>query len=81
MEINQELNNVLMAAFQEAKSRRHEYLTPEHVLYAVLYNNLGREIIQGCGGDLDRLAKKIEDFFSRHITAVESEEPVQSEGF
>ena len=81
MEINHELNNILMAAFQEAKMRKHEYLTPEHVLYATLFNETGRDIIRGSGGDVDSLGRKIKEFFDRHITTVESDEPVQSEGF
>jgi len=81
MEINHELNNILMAAFQEAKMRKHEYLTPEHVLYATLFNETGRDIIRGSGGDIDNLSRKIKEFFDKHITTVESDEPVQSEGF
>ncbi len=81
MEINHELNNILMAAFQEAKMRKHEYLTPEHVLYASLYNDAGKDIIQGSGGDVENLSRKIKEFFNKHITTVEIEEPVQSEGF
>ncbi len=81
MEINHELNNILMAAFQEAKMRKHEYLTPEHVLYATLFNETGKDLIRGSGGDIDNLSRKIKEFFTKHITTVESEEPVQSEGF
>ncbi|MBP7734493.1 MAG: ATP-dependent Clp protease ATP-binding subunit ClpA [Spirochaetes bacterium] len=81
MEINHELNNILMAAFQEAKMRKHEYLTPEHVLYATLFNETGKDIIRGSGGDIDNLSRKIKEFFTKHITTVEAEEPVQSEGF
>jgi len=81
MEINHELNNILMAAFEEAKRRRHEYLTPEHVLYASLYNDVGRDIIEGSGGDVKSLIGRIEDFFDKHIATVESDEPVQSVGF
>ncbi|MBN2078292.1 MAG: ATP-dependent Clp protease ATP-binding subunit ClpA [Spirochaetes bacterium] len=81
MEIHHDLNSILMAAFQEAKMRKHEYLTPEHILYATLHNDAGREIIQGSGGDPDDLAKKIIDYFNTHITTVDYEEPVQSAGF
>ena len=81
MEINHELNNILMAAFQEAKMRKHEYLTPEHILYASLHNDVGKDIIQGSGGDVGSLDRKILDFFNKHISTVDSEEPVQSVGF
>src|SRR4030042_5122813 len=81
MEINHELNNILMAAFQEAKMRKHEYLTPEHILYASLHNDTGRDIIQGSGADAKNLISKLEEFFNKHITTVEHEEQVQSVGF
>jgi ATP-dependent Clp protease ATP-binding subunit ClpA len=70
-----------MAAFQEAKMRKHEYLTPEHILYASLHNDVGKDIIQGSGGDVGSLDRKILDFFNKHISTVDSEEPVQSVGF
>ena len=53
MEINHELNNILMSAFEEAKIRKHEYLTPEHILYASLHNGMGKDIIEGSGGDVE----------------------------
>jgi ATP-dependent Clp protease ATP-binding subunit ClpA len=81
MEINHELNNILMAAFEEAKTRRHEYLTPEHILYASLHNEVGKDIIEGSGGDVKNLILKIEDFFKKHISSVDSNEPIQSVGF
>ncbi|TFH38982.1 MAG: ATP-dependent Clp protease ATP-binding subunit ClpA, partial [Chrysiogenales bacterium] len=81
MEIHHDLNTILMAAFQEAKMRKHEYLTPEHILYASIHNDAGRTIIRESGGDPDELARKILEFFNTHITTVEHEEPVQSVGF
>src|SRR5208337_68525 len=81
MEINHELNTILMAAFEEAKIRKHEYLMPEHILFATLHNDLGRDIIEGSGGDVDSLIHRIEDFFGKHISTVDSDEPIQSLGF
>lgn len=81
MEINHELNNILMAAFNEAKNRSHEYLTLEHLLYASLYNNVGKNIIEGSGGDVQSIKNRIEDHFKDSIPIVEDEEPIQSIGF
>jgi ATP-dependent Clp protease ATP-binding subunit ClpA len=81
MEINHELNTILMAAFEEAKIRKHEYLMPEHVLFATLHNDLGKDIIEGSGGDVDSLIQRIEEFFGKHISTVDSDEPIQSLGF
>ncbi len=53
MDISAELNEIIVAAYREAESRGHEYLTPEHVLYASLFFDRGREIILACGGNVE----------------------------
>ena len=63
MEINNELNDILMAAFYEAKNRNHEFLTPEHILYASLHFDVGKGIIEGSGGNIQHLRTKIESYF------------------
>lgn len=65
--INKELSLVLEATFKDAKNRRHEYLTAEHILYALIHNDLGVEIIAACGGDIHRIKEALEDFFSKNI--------------
>ncbi len=81
MELNSVLNDVLMAAFNEAKMKKHEYLTPEHILYASLFFEDGKRIIEGSGGDISSLKKNIEDYFEKKIETVEVDEPKQSVGF
>ncbi len=81
MEISAELNHVILAAYREAETRRHEYLTPEHVLYASLFFDRGREIILSCGGNVDSLAKDIEEYFRTRVPVVENSKPIQSAGF
>ena len=78
MEINNELNSILMAAYNEAKKRNHEYLTPEHVLYASLYYDSGKSIIEGAGGDIDKLKQEIEDYFKAKVPVITGIEPIQS---
>jgi len=81
MNISEDLNQVIMAAFNEAKTRKHEFLTPEHVLYASLFFGEGREIVENCGGDTELLKKELERFFREHMPAVDNAEPAQSMGF
>ena len=81
MELNPVLNDVLMAAFSEAKNKKHEYLTPEHILYASLDFEEGRSIIEGSGGDVRSLKKNIEEFFTTKMEEAEVDEPRQSAGF
>ena len=82
MKISDELNNILNAALNEARIRDHEYLTPEHILYASLFFDRGIEIISNCGGRIDKLQKELDTFFNDdYIPNGEKKEPVQSEGF
>ena len=60
MKISGNLNRIIMAAYAEANVRRHEFITPEHLLYACLFFDEGKEIIIHCGGDPARLKKIIE---------------------
>ena len=81
MDISTELNQIIVAAYHEAESRGHEYLTPEHVLYASLFFDRGREIILACGGNVESLASDLEEFFSTRVPVVENSKPIQSSGF
>jgi len=46
---------VLTIAYREAVSRRHAYVTLEHLLYALAHDNDGERILAACGADLPRL--------------------------
>ncbi len=82
MKINEELNHILTAAFTEAKAREHEYLTPEHILFAALFFESAAEIIRKCGGSVETLHAKIEDFFNKKMPhAQQNTDPLQSIGF
>ncbi|MDY6935995.1 MAG: ATP-dependent Clp protease ATP-binding subunit ClpA [Spirochaetota bacterium] len=81
MKISDQLNQILMAAFNEAKMRNHEYLTPEHILYSSLFFEDGRKIIQSCGVDVGKMKKMIVDHFTQRVPTVQDVEPIQSVGF
>ncbi|MGA2477700.1 MAG: ATP-dependent Clp protease ATP-binding subunit ClpA [Spirochaetia bacterium] len=81
MDISPSLNQIIVAAYREAESRGHEYLTPEHVLYASLFFDRGREIILSCGGNVESLASDLEEFFTTRVPVAENSKPIQSAGF
>ena len=82
MKVNEELNNILRAAYAEAKFREHEYVMPEHILFASLFFEEPKETIRRCGGNVDSIKKKIEDFFQSKVPrSVEIERPMQSVSF
>jgi ATP-dependent Clp protease ATP-binding subunit ClpA len=60
--INRELELTLSAAVREAKVRRHEYFTLEHILYAIIHDVRGRRILYHCGADLEKLKARLEKY-------------------
>jgi ATP-dependent Clp protease ATP-binding subunit ClpA len=71
---SQEVQITFTLAVREAQRRHHEYLTTEHVLYAILFEESGQEIIRSCGGEIEPLRDAIEDFFSKHLETVPNTE-------
>jgi len=61
--IRKELEMAFAEAVKEAQKRQHDMLTVEHILYAFLNDNTGREILSGCGADIDSLKTQLENFF------------------
>jgi ATP-dependent Clp protease ATP-binding subunit ClpA len=57
-------------AVREAQRRHHEYLTVEHVLYALLFEEHGQQIISHCGGDLSTLKTELDAYFEEHLQSV-----------
>ncbi|MDP4143711.1 MAG: ATP-dependent Clp protease ATP-binding subunit ClpA [Bacillota bacterium] len=80
MKIDKLLNEVIAAAYSEAKYEKHQYFTPEHILYASLFFSEGKEIIESCGGSIEELKDDLITYFKEHIDIVESEPPLQSVG-
>jgi ATP-dependent Clp protease ATP-binding subunit ClpA len=68
--ISKAFEMIIEATVRDAARKQHEYLTVEHLLYAVLHDELGIEIIVNCGGDVSRLKLKTEDFFGENVPKV-----------
>ena len=82
--ISKELESTLNIALKEAKRRRHEYVSLEHLLYALLQDKDASRAIINCGGDIDRLRKALDEFFNRQMEALPEgvdQEPHQTLGF
>jgi ATP-dependent Clp protease ATP-binding subunit ClpA len=58
---------VLTIAFREAVSRRHVYLTLEHVLYALAHDPEGERILSACGADLGKLRRDLNAYLDDSI--------------
>ncbi len=65
--LSKKLERVLTSAVKEVKRRNHEYLTLEHLLYAMLIEESGRDILVHCGANVVRLKHQLERFFADHM--------------
>src|SRR3989339_41359 len=81
MKISENLNRIIMAAYAEANVRRHEFITPEHLLYACLFFDEGKDMILNCGGDPVRLKKTLENPLEQTDTVPTVTRAIQSLGF
>ncbi len=73
--ISKDVELMLGAAAREAHIRQHEYLSLEHLLYALLHHSEGEEIIRACGGSPHELRTKLEVFFDTHLEKLEESVP------
>jgi ATP-dependent Clp protease ATP-binding subunit ClpA len=64
--IAQELEVSLHMAFVEARQKRHEFITVEHLLLAMLDNPSAAEVLRACAVDLDELRTALANFINEH---------------
>jgi ATP-dependent Clp protease ATP-binding subunit ClpA len=68
---SQDVQITFSLAVREAQRRRHEFLTTEHVLYAMLFDDQACEIIKACGCDVEVLRADLEVYFDQHLESLE----------
>ena len=63
--LSSELEICLNEAFQAAREARHEFMTVEHLLLAIIDTPKVQEILRGCGADATRLRKELQEFIEQ----------------
>jgi ATP-dependent Clp protease ATP-binding subunit ClpA len=71
--LSQELEFSLNAAFQSAREKRHEYITVEHLLSALLDNPSAARVLRACGGNLDELRRSLIAFLRDNVPVLPQE--------
>ena len=67
MRISPEVEIALTLAANEAGRRRHEFVTVEHLLYALLFDDATARVIRNSGGDVSELKKQLERFLDEKL--------------
>ncbi|WP_231117159.1 ATP-dependent Clp protease ATP-binding subunit ClpA [Pseudodesulfovibrio alkaliphilus] len=68
--LSKELESALTAAVNEVRRRNHEFLTLEHLLFAIASGEQGEEILEACGAEMDRLRDQLGRFFAENMEAL-----------
>ncbi|MDW7774330.1 MAG: ATP-dependent Clp protease ATP-binding subunit ClpA [Desulfobulbaceae bacterium] len=81
--LSRELELALIKAIKEAKIHRHEFVTVEHMLYGLLHDDLAKHVITQCGGNEEKLKKRLERFFTSGLPVLKNaaDEPAQTVAF
>jgi ATP-dependent Clp protease ATP-binding subunit ClpA len=77
--IAQELEVSLHMAFVEARQKRHEFITVEHLLLALLDNPSAAEVLRACAADIEALRKELLTFISEHTPTVAGSEEIDTQ--
>jgi len=77
--IAQELEVSLHMAFMEARQKRHELITVEHLLLAMIDNPTAADVLRACGANLDSLRSELNHYIEEHTPMVSGEEEVDTQ--
>ncbi|NLI58397.1 MAG: ATP-dependent Clp protease ATP-binding subunit ClpA [Clostridium sp.] len=78
MKLDDTTNKIIMAGYSQAKQQKHEYFTPEHILYASLFFDEVKTIIKSCGGNIENIKQDLLSFFKEHMPVIEDSDPIES---
>jgi len=72
--LNKELEKSINQAFKAARDARHEFMTVEHLLLALLDNQSAHEALMACGADIEQLRKEISVFLEQTTPRIADDE-------
>ncbi len=65
--LSRDLEKIFALAVREVRTRHHEFLTLEHVLYAYILDSKGKVLLNSCGVNVSRLRNQLERYFLEHL--------------
>jgi ATP-dependent Clp protease ATP-binding subunit ClpA len=77
--IAQELEVTLHMAFMDARQKRHEFISVEHLLLAMLDNPSAMEVLRACGANIETMREQLDHFITEHTPKVVAEGEVDTQ--
>jgi ATP-dependent Clp protease ATP-binding subunit ClpA len=72
---------IIKGAYEEARVRNHEYITPEHILYAALAFDAVQDVFSACGADTALMKSGVEDYLKQKMPIIKGRDPTETVGF
>ena len=72
--LSRELEHSLNEAFRHARAHRHEFMTVEHLLLALLDNAAAAEVLNACGADMVEMRESLERFIDENTPLISSDD-------
>jgi ATP-dependent Clp protease ATP-binding subunit ClpA len=78
--LDRELDAALQARFADARAKRHEFITVEHLLLALLDNRSAAEVLRGCSANIDELRKDLDQHVAEHTPLIAAGSQAKPQG-
>ena len=81
MEVSIELNDVIIRAFNHGKKNKDTFITAEHLLYALTFNERFIEAVNNCDGDIESLRNNLDEYINEYVDEGNNDIPQESYSF
>ncbi|PWV65751.1 ATP-dependent Clp protease ATP-binding subunit ClpA [Plasticicumulans acidivorans] len=77
--LSKELEFTINMAFRDARDSRHEFMTVEHLLLALLDNPSAAEVLRACGGNIEKLKTELQAFIRESTPVLSADDPRETQ--
>ena len=81
MEVSIELNDVIIRAFNHGKKNKDTFITAEHLLHALTFNERFIEAVNNCDGDIESLRNNLDEYINEYVDEGNNDIPQESYSF
>lgn len=81
IKVSSVVQKVLDQAWSDARTRKHEYVTPEHILLAAMDHPAALKVLAMCGADIGFIHDSVDEYLRKNMPALLEGDPLQTVGF
>ena len=81
MEVSIELNDAIIRAFNHGKKNKDTFITAEHLLHALTFNERFIEAVNNCDGDIESLRNNLDEYINEYVDEGNNDIPQESYSF